>query len=258
MRSVFILVVIASAVRCPAGSTPTTRPAPAERPDVLVLPFSQTAPGNSKTIGAGVQQDLLADLTGHVRGRVLAPSEAPPAADSAAALRASRRLGAAVVVYGNVQVFGDEVRLTGQVIEADTGKALSGLKATGAVEHVFRLEDAIAAQVVAAIPRGLLTPQSLRMVRVDTVPQTFSVGVPAASAYALPSTEIRSGLPFYCLTGLNSSSYFNGYLTPYPPPGPLYGPPRGPVGAAYPNSFYHPFTNNNADLFLFVTINRRR
>jgi len=128
---------------------------------ILVLPFLGQPGGGSEWMGRSIQQDLLADLTQGTAARVLAPANLPAAADPAAALQSARGQGATWVVFGQVQVSGAEVRITGQVLDVTTDKPLGALKATGPNAALFHLEDATAGEVFVALPRTVLTPQTL-------------------------------------------------------------------------------------------------
>lgn len=242
---------------CLAQDAATTQPAPNETATVFVLPFTPPAPPQYQWIGRGVQQDMLADLTPHVRGSVAAPGDAAPAADSPPALQAARTRGASIVVFGSAQAIGDELRLTGQVVDVTSGKPLAGLKATGTVQSVFRLEDEIAAQVIRALPESLLTRQSLAMLRRDTVPATFAPRPLGGASYSASPTIAVS--PMQPLNGPLDLSFPYAVTSPYP-----YWlgnrPPRGPNPAAYPPSYYRPYlsTYSPPDIFLFENSRRGR
>jgi TolB-like protein len=116
-------------------------------------------------VGKAVQQDLLTDLTQGTSVRVYAPASATPAADSDEALKAGRDAGASVVIYGQAQNTGREVRLSGQVLDVATAKSIGALKATGPSDDLFHLEDALAGQVFIALPHELLTGRTLQGVQ---------------------------------------------------------------------------------------------
>ena len=242
---------------CLAQDAATTQPVPNETATVIVLPFTAPAPPQYQWIGRGVQQDLLADLTPHVRGSVAAPADAAPVADAAPALQAAPTRGASIVVFGSAQAIGDQLRLTGQVVNVSSGKPLAGLKATGTVQSVFRLEDEIAAQVIRAIPERLLTRQSLAMLRRDTVPATFAPQPLGGASYSASSAVAVS--PMQPLNSPLDLSFPYVVTSPYP-----YWlanrPPRGPNPAAYPLSFYRPYLSaySSPDVFLFVNTRHAR
>jgi TolB-like protein len=132
-----------------------------EKGSILVLPFLGQPGGGGDWMGRSIQQDLLADLTQGTAARILAPANLPAAADPAAALQSARSQVATWVVFGQVQVSGAEVRITGQVLDVTSGKPLGALKATGPTAALFHLEDATAGEVFVALPRTVLTPQTL-------------------------------------------------------------------------------------------------
>jgi hypothetical protein len=108
-----------------------------------------------------VQRDLEADLMRGTRTRLLAPSTVPPASDSTEAMEAARRLGASIVVFGQMQSNGSEIRLTGQVVDVATERPLGPMKATGLMSDLFHLEDAIAGQALSLLPKELLNQEAL-------------------------------------------------------------------------------------------------
>jgi TolB-like protein len=127
---------------------------------VLVLPFATASGTGSEWMGRAVQQDLLADLTQGTTARVVAPSSVPAATDEQGAVKAAREAGASIVVFGQAQASGKDVRITGQVIDVATATPLGAIKATGPSDELFHLEDALAGQIFATLPRTLLTAQA--------------------------------------------------------------------------------------------------
>lgn len=250
MRSVqaAMAVLLCAGGLCAAGANPTTQPALESRA-VLVVRFD--APPNHQQLATDVPQNLRVALNGYVRGHVTAPADEPPAQDAAAAVRAARRYKAAVVIFGSVQVSEQAVRVSGQAIDAGSGKVLTGLRATGELSQVFQVEDDLAKQIVRALPAKWLTPKSLAVLWNDQPPPMTD----AAPRCFLPSTRLGCELPPHCFGG---SVYASGGLAPvYPGPGPLFGPSYGGVGPAYPDFIYHPYANNNPELFVFVTVHHR-
>lgn len=139
-------------------------PAPDTR-QILVLPFSSPSGANEAWVGKAVQQDLLTDLTQGTTARVSAPARATAASDSDEALKAGRDAGASIVIYGQAQNTGKDVRLSGQVLDVSTAKVIGALKATGGSDDLFHLEDALAGQVLMALPKELLTGPTLQGVQ---------------------------------------------------------------------------------------------
>jgi TolB-like protein len=131
---------------------------------ILILPFASASAADDAWIGKAAQQDLYADLTQGTVLRVLAPGSVPAAADQGDALGKAREMGASFVVFGQTQSAGKEVRLSGQVLGVADGKPLGAIKATGPIEELFQLEDALAGQVLSVLPRNLLNEQALQAV----------------------------------------------------------------------------------------------
>jgi TolB-like protein len=159
----FPLTLVAMLVGLVGIATPNNLPAQTTRPaqgTILVLPFTAPSGASDAWIGKAVQQDLLADLSQGTVSHVIAPASAPAAADQDAALGAARQLGASTVVYGQAQVAGKEVRLSGQVLDVASGKSLAAIKSTGPTDQLFHLEDALAGQVFMGLPRDMLSAQT--------------------------------------------------------------------------------------------------
>src|SRR5438270_8792310 len=108
---------------------------PGTVPSVLVLPFESPG-GADQWIGRGVQQDLLTDLSQGTTARVIAPADLPAAVDSVTARDAAQKVGASIVVFGQVQKAGTTLRMTGQVVDVTSGKSLGNLKATGPADDL--------------------------------------------------------------------------------------------------------------------------
>jgi TolB-like protein len=193
---------------------------------VLVLPFTAASDGNA-WIGRAVQQDLLADLTQGANARVLAPSDIPSAADPQAALKIGHDRGASIVVFGQAQSTPKETRLTGAVLDVATEKPLAGLKATGPSDELFHLEDALAGQVFAALPKTLLKPEALARMQqaaaapapqTDQTPSQTNVYTPPVQTevpvYTSPSPEVYSTYPdnYYATPAYG---YYPAYTYPY-------------------------------------------
>jgi TolB-like protein len=151
-RALYGLFALLAPVATCLAQFPATQPAsrPVSDSTILVLPIAPPA-GSYAWVGKAIQQDVLVDLTQMTRARVLAPSTAP-APDADAALHAARDANANYVVFGSAQAAGTQLRVTGQVLDVESGQSLSTLKATAPADDLFPLEDALAVQIVRALP----------------------------------------------------------------------------------------------------------
>lgn len=190
------LMILSSAPRAFAqASNPSTN-------SVLVLPFSAASEPSQAWIGKAVQQDLLTDLTQGTTAQVIAPAGISPAADVDEALKAGRDKNASIVVYGQAQTTGKEVRLSGQVIDVATGKPIAALKATGPTDDLFHLEDALAGQVFTALPANLLTATARQGMQAAAQARAQAAQQPAqANSSTWPNGP-------YTEPGLNSNSIY--------------------------------------------------
>ncbi len=110
-------------------------------------------------IGVGIAETVMADLD--TRAVVSVISQEPiPSADGVSddtaepALAAGRRLGARWVVTGGYQRAGDQLRITGRLLETESGSVLSAAQVDGSFDQLFDLQDRIAAELTV----GLLGP----------------------------------------------------------------------------------------------------
>ncbi|HEY8751482.1 MAG TPA: hypothetical protein VIM11_26110, partial [Tepidisphaeraceae bacterium] len=169
-----------------AGNVVASEPPVIVDGSVLVLPFSTPQGSLDAWIGKAMRQDLEADLMRGTHARLLSPSDVQAASDSAEALALARSAGASIVVFGQAQSNNTEVRLTGQVLDVTTARPFGSLKATGNKADLFHLEDAIAGQTLALLPRQLLNEQAI-----NSLSQPASSSPPAAaSPPASPQTNI--------------------------------------------------------------------
>ena len=76
--------------------------------------------------------------------------------------RVGRELGVRYVLEGSVRKGGDRVRITGQLIEAETGAHLWADRFDGLIEDVFELQDKVASSVAGVIEPALQAAETAR------------------------------------------------------------------------------------------------
>jgi TolB-like protein len=179
-------------------------------PTVLVLPFQQTGDTNSFSwIAPAIQEDLLAQIAHNGVFQALSATQPVAGADSASAIQIARNSNANVVVFGGYQVVSDQVRIDAQAVDVASGRTIGSLQATGQVSDLFKMEDALAAQLGQLLP----SPPGSNM-------PTVTYGTPNAPMY----DQVDNGLSNYYATPDNSSGYAGSYPYPY-----YYGYPYYPV-----------------------------
>jgi TolB-like protein len=135
-----------------AAADPTTMPTPPQNASVLLIPFKQVGEASShQWVSAAIQENLLtaAATSGD---QTIAMDRPLSLADASEALRVAHEYGAMAVVYGSYQFSGGELRVNGQVTDVASGHVVGTLQAGGAVIDLFKIEDALAAQLRPLLP----------------------------------------------------------------------------------------------------------
>ena len=127
---------------------------------VAVMPFSNiTGDPNDAWIGAGIAETLMADLQRSHGFTVIDPEFVTEAMNAmgltarasngeAALLAVARRVGAQRMITGGYQRLGDQIRITGRLVEVQTGLVARAAKVDGALGELFGLQDQIVGELV--------------------------------------------------------------------------------------------------------------
>jgi TolB-like protein len=142
------------------SSTAAFAAAPAR---VLLLPFESAGEAERAWVAKAVQQNLLAELSRVNSVQVVTGDTSPK--DQDAALKAAQDAKADYIVFGSYQAVEGDLRITGQVLDANKKEAVAGLKATGSVRDLFGMEDVIAHQVKRALPQPVADANKPEMLR---------------------------------------------------------------------------------------------
>ena len=139
-------------------ATPDTASAPpappSNRPSVAVLPFDNLSGEADQTYFAdAVVEEITATLSRVKDFFVIARNSAfsYKARGSTDVRQVGRELGVRYIVEGSVRRVGERVRITAQLVEAETGNHIWSTRVDGAVSDLFDLQDRIAAEVASAI-----------------------------------------------------------------------------------------------------------
>src|SRR5690242_3728076 len=125
---------------------------------ILILPFTPVNPNDARPwIGRSIQDSLIADLTVSAPSRVITSNETPNSDEQAIAL--AKRLGAHYVVIGSFASADPDLRITGKIIDVETGQPIGGLKVTGPPDQIFHLEDGIAMQAKSRLMPDVMAAQ---------------------------------------------------------------------------------------------------
>jgi adenylate cyclase len=137
---------------------------------IAVLPFENLSPEPDRDyFSDGITADLITDLSNlsgllviarntafaH-RGRDLSPQAI------------GRDLGVRYLLQGSIRRAGDRVRITAQLIDAESGHHIWGGRYDGALEDIFALQDDVTRKIVSALQVTVTEAEHVRLARRQT------------------------------------------------------------------------------------------
>ena len=124
-----------------------------DRPSIAVLPFQNMSDDPSQEYFAdGMVEDIITGLSRIKWLFVIARNSSFVYKGKAVDVRqVGRELGVRYVLEGGVRKAGSRLRITGQLVEAETGAHLWADKFDGALDDVFELQDRITESVVGVV-----------------------------------------------------------------------------------------------------------
>jgi adenylate cyclase len=129
----------------------------ADKPSIAVLPFTNlTGDAEQEYFADGVVDDIITALSRVRAFFVIARNSSFTYKGKAVdIMQVGRELGVRYVLEGSVRRAGDRVRITGQLIAAETGAHLWADRFEGRLEDIFDLQDRITESVVGAVEPSL-------------------------------------------------------------------------------------------------------
>ena len=142
-----------------AGATPAANagraatPLPTDRPSLAVLPFTNMSGDPEQDYFAdGIVEDIITALARTRLFFVIARNSTFVYKGRAVDVqRVGRELGVRYVLEGSVRKSGGRVRITGQLVEAESGHHVWADRFEGQDEDVFALQDRVTAAIVSAM-----------------------------------------------------------------------------------------------------------
>jgi len=128
-----------------------------DRPSIAVLPFlNLSGDPEREYFSDGITEDIITALSWVKWFFVIARNSSFTYKGRAVDVKQiARELGVRYVLEGSVQQAGDQVRITGQLIQAETGMHIWANRFDGGLADIFGLRDQVTASVVAAIEPSL-------------------------------------------------------------------------------------------------------
>ena len=142
----------------PAGlEKPSTPLALPDKPSIAVLPFqNMSGDPEQEYFADGMVEDIITGLSRIKWLFVIARNSSFIYKGKAVDIKqVGRDLGVRYVLEGSVRKAGGRVRITGQLVEAETGTHLWADKFDGTLDDVFDLQDRITASVVGIVEPNL-------------------------------------------------------------------------------------------------------
>ena len=138
--------------------------APPDKPSIAVLPFANMSGDAEQDYFAdGLTEDLITGLAKFRWFFVIARNSSFAFKGRAvAAQQVARELGVRYVLEGSSRRSGERVRVTAQLVDAETGRHLWAERYDRALTDFFALQDEIVSRVVGAIEPEMLRTETLR------------------------------------------------------------------------------------------------
>ena len=159
----------ARAATAPSAPAPPTLPLP-DKPSIAVLPFANMSGDTEQEYFVdGMVEEIITALSRLRWLFVIARNSSFTYKGQAVDVkRVGRELGVRYVLEGSVRKAGNRVRITGQLIDAETGAHLWADRFDGSIEDVFELQDKVAASVAGVIEPTLQMAEVHRSARRPT------------------------------------------------------------------------------------------
>jgi adenylate cyclase len=136
-------------------------------PSIAVLPFSNMSNDPDQEYFAdGIVEDIITGLSRVKQFFVIARNSAFWYKGKAVDIRqVGRELGVRYVLEGSVRKCGSTVRITGQLVEANTGHHIWANRFDGDLKDIFELQDLVTSSVIGAIQPSIRAAESSRSLR---------------------------------------------------------------------------------------------
>ena len=142
----------------PARATPSARPAPkrerVDKPSIAVLPFDNMSGDPEQEFFAdGITEDIITELSRFRELFVISRNSSFKFKGKPVEVQKfARELGVQYVVEGSVRKVGRRVRITVQLIDAETDRHLWAERYDRDLEDIFAIQDEVTTSIVATLP----------------------------------------------------------------------------------------------------------
>ncbi len=140
-----------------------------DKPSIAVLPFADmSAEKDQEYFADGITEDIITDLSRKRNFFVIARNSTFTYKGKAVDVkRVSRELGVRYVLEGSIRKSGKRVRITAQLVNAETGNHVWAERYDRDLEDIFALQDEITQSIVAAVDPEFMLAEMQRALRKD-------------------------------------------------------------------------------------------
>jgi adenylate cyclase len=155
-----------AALVVPPPVTPTPLPLP-DKPSIAVLPFANMSSDPEQEFFAdGIAEDVITALSRYPSLFVIARNSSFSYKGQAVDVKqVGRELGVRYVLEGGLRKAGNRVRVTAQLVEAETGNHLWAERYDRDLDDIFELQDEITEAVTIAIAPAIADAEQQRAMR---------------------------------------------------------------------------------------------
>ena len=141
--------------------------APSDNPSIAVLAFqNMSADPEQEYFADGIAEDIITELSKFREFVVIARNSSFTYKGSAVDIKqVARDLGVRYVLEGSVRKVGQRVRITGQLIDAETGSHVWAERYDRTLEDIFAVQDEITQSIIGAIAPGIVSAEVQRAQR---------------------------------------------------------------------------------------------
>jgi TolB-like protein/Flp pilus assembly protein TadD len=154
----------------PIADIPPPPEPEADRPSIAVLPFAPASKDEDSEIFADGMTDDVISLLARVPGFLVTSRGSTFAYKglSCDARQAGHELGVRYVVEGSVRRSRDKVRVTAELVEAQTGNQICSERFEGDASDIFKLQDEVANGIVGQLEPELMWAEGRRSSQLPT------------------------------------------------------------------------------------------
>jgi adenylate cyclase len=156
-----------------APETPRPMPPQSDKPSIAVLAFNNmSGDPEQEYFSDGISEDIITDLSKLSELHVIARNSSFTYKGKPVDVKqVGRDLGVRYVLEGSVRKAGNRVRVTGQLIDAESGAHIWADRFDRDLTDIFAIQDELTQEIIAALKVKLTPEKKERLVRKNTIDQ---------------------------------------------------------------------------------------